>query len=599
MERTPPAPSSRSLELAKTGLLALGGALALAGFYNVGLQYRDFPLPYGVAISNVTAGELVFYLWYLLFGGAAAAFFTAALSRTNVLGNAEGSLIAALDRRWLVPVAISVLLAEVILFQRLVLQGMPIADDEAAYVFIARTLLEGRLANLSPGDPEFFTNQFFVLGNGLWYGKYPIGHPLLLALGELVGARFLIGPLVTAATAGLTYLVGVRLLGRRQASLAVLLLLVSPQFVFMGATELSHSSMAMFTMLGLLLTLRVKDGAGPGWALLAGIAWGYALLVRPLPGVLYVPVIFGAILAGKELPWKRRLVSLGLGALPVLAAVALLFYVNHLHTGNAGQSGYHVAHVSGQAPSGLAGLGLFSNDKGQLATSIGAAVLRTNFWLFGWPLSLLFVFLVRLKRDRLLFFGLIGAVFAYRFVAPKTCVATLGSVYVTEAMPLLALATAGGMARVRSYLTDGPGSRAQLASAAAVAGLIIALTGFLPVQLRSIGASSASRKAVLDLVMHQAGEGSLIFASTILPRKGRISWAIHAPNPTPGLDDSVIYVRPQRGPDGVEKNREFWQRRFPERRAFELVFAGGGVGLRPMLADADAFNGGAGPTPPR
>ena len=64
--------------------VALGGALALAGFYEVGLQYRDFPLPYGVAINNVTAGELVFYLWYLLFGGVAAAFFTAAYASGRI-----------------------------------------------------------------------------------------------------------------------------------------------------------------------------------------------------------------------------------------------------------------------------------------------------------------------------------------------------------------------------------------------------------------------------------------------------------------------------------------------------------------------------------
>ncbi len=572
-------------DLLVTGFLALLALLSLVGFHDAGRQYLDYPMHYGIGINNITAQEIVFYAWYLVYGSLAVALLTAVLCRMSLFNRAEGVVKRVCARGWIVPVALFVLLAEVLIFQGIVLEYMPVADDEDVYAFIAKTLLRGNLANPSPGDVEFFQNKFVVLNGGLWYGKYPLGYPLLLALGELLDLRFLVTPLITCATLIVTHRVGALLFSSRQANLAVLLLLLSPHFVFMAATELSHSAMTLFVMLGLLATLKVGKGASIWWALLAGIAWGYGILIRPLPGVLFVPVLgVWMLFFNRALPWRQRLRSVALGAVPVLASVALIFVFNKLLTGDGAQSSYHLAHASQTGPTrALSGLGLFTHTRGVMGTSFGAALLRQNFWLFGWPLSLLFVPFARPGRQRFLFWGILAAIYSYRFVAPKTCVATLGPVYVTEAVPLLALATASGAVQVRRYVkrlqaTFNPAAIGGLM----VASTIVALCCFVPVQLRGISRGAQARSDVLQLVEKTVGEDALVFADFILPPQARLSWAIHPPNPSPSLDDPIVYVRPQHGPDGALKNIEFWERRFPKRSAWMLYTHEQGVRVLPV-----------------
>ncbi len=566
--------TGREKKLIVIGIFLVMALLATVGFHDVGRQYGDYRFRYGMGISNITANELVFYLWYFVFGILAIGFMSVALINTSV-----SKWTDRLDRlfawRWFVPCAAAVLLGEILLFQNMVLQYAPISDDEATYAFIAKTLLKGHLTNPSPGDIDFFKNQFVVINGSAWYGKYPIGHPLLLALGEAVNLRFLVVPIITCGTFVVTYFVGRKLFTHKQACLALCLLLLSPHFVFMGACELSHPSASLFMMLGLWSLYQIESRSSLWWPIVAGGFFGFGLLVRPFPGCLLIVVAgLWVLFCIGELSWRRRLLSLAIGVVPIALAGMALFWINQVQTGDPLQSGYHLAHLSQKdaASKGIAGmgkLGLFATGRGVVGASVGGALIRQNFWLFGWPMSLLFVFFAR-SRSRLAgFWGMIAAVYAYRFIMPKTVIATLGPVYVTEIVPLLALASASGMAHAREIVCRfNPTLGSRLVPAVVISSFVIAAITFFPVQIREINRSAIAWQAA-DQLIEKATEGKvLVFANyMVFPPHGN-SWAGFPPNPSPDMDDDVIFVRRQYGRDGAKRNFEFLKRRFPDRSAW-------------------------------
>ena len=141
-------------------------------------------------MTTIPELELVFYGFYALFGTLALTCAYGALSALGLDSRARAGLapIAREPRRAVWPLALIAFGAS-LLFRRLVLQDQPIADDEMTYLFIARTLLRGHVVNPLPDQPDFFRNQFIVMNQDGWFGKYPIGHPLLLAVGEAVHVR--------------------------------------------------------------------------------------------------------------------------------------------------------------------------------------------------------------------------------------------------------------------------------------------------------------------------------------------------------------------------------------------------------------------------
>ncbi len=559
-------------------------AAAIVGFHDVGHLYEDYALRYGVGAQKITTEELALYAWYFLFGIVAVVFLALAFLRTSLVDRLENRLKFLAEKRWWMPVASSTLFIAIVGFRHFILRQGPIADDEETYRFIAKTLLMGRVANPSPGDAAFFTNQFIVHHSGLWYGKYPIGHPLILAIGAFFHLRFLVVPLVTTATFVITHRVGERLFSRHQAAVGALLLLLSPQFVFMGATDLSHPTASLFMMLGFYFLLRYTERKTILLAVVSGAMWGFCILVRPLPGILFIPVISGAFLIqhGRD-SFRRRLGVLAVLAVPVLLGTAGILAVNAAQTGSAVTSGYHaVRHVTNTT--GADGIGVWWYAPGIIGNSVGGALIRQNFWLFGWPLSLLFVLFAKPRRQSVMFFGLMAAVYAYRFIVPKTVVATLGPVYVTEIIPLLALATAGGMFEVRRKLGGALGEAGRrLPGAIALASAIVAAACFLPVQLREISKNAGIRAAVLTSVERTIPGDAVVFTQFIVDPRIESTWAPHPPNPSPDLSDRIIYVRTQKGPDGLARNLAFWKRRFPKRSAWQLSFSEKG----PVLSRLD------------
>ena len=118
-----------------------------------------------------------------------------------------------------------------------------------AYLCQAQTLARGRLWAPAPAEPTFFEQEFLLVRDGRWFGKYPPGYPLVLALGVLAGKPWLVNPILAALTVLLLYLLRQGLYGRATGQVAILLMLTSPLFLFMSSSMMAHTAELFWTTL--------------------------------------------------------------------------------------------------------------------------------------------------------------------------------------------------------------------------------------------------------------------------------------------------------------------------------------------------------------
>jgi hypothetical protein len=313
---------------------------------------------------------------------------------------------------------------------------------------------------------------------------------------------------------------------------------------------------------------------------LAGLLFAYGALVRPLPGALFFGAALLVILVQPDgRRFSQRLRARWPGLLWFLCfgglAVVTLLLVNFAQTGNVLRTGYHEAH---------AGLGVRVRADGWRSMSVLAALFRQNLWLFGWPLSLLFVAFVRRNRWFPLLGAMVAAAYLYRVIAPKTVVSSTGPIYVTEIVPLLALASASGMAEAKRWLERHGIARAPaLISSLTVSLSVVALLCFWPIQVAALGHGARQWRFPLHVLEAHGIGKALVFADRMVNPTRGVSWAYWPPNPSPTLDDDILFVRvPRTSPDVYAAMRDFHARRYPDRPAFVLNVHGATAELTPL-----------------
>jgi hypothetical protein len=188
----------------------------------------------------------------------------------------------------------------------------PNSGDEHSYLFLADTLLAGRLTNPPAPDPELFSMYRVFTMRGETFSQYLPGWPMVLAAFRSAGAAGLANPLLTAA-------LGVCLLGAMRrlraaapAQLAILLLvLLSPFTLFNGASLFSGTLSA--ALAAAIAWQQLVDEEQPAFfrKALIGVLFGLQLLTR-----VEMFLLIGALYAADRLCW-RRWAALG-DALPVL-----------------------------------------------------------------------------------------------------------------------------------------------------------------------------------------------------------------------------------------------------------------------------------------
>ncbi len=117
---------------------------------------------------------------------------------------------------------------------------MPHIEDEMAYVWQAQVLTIGKVMLPSPPDPKSILVPFVVDYHGNRFGKYPLGWPIVLALGLLLHARDWVNPILGGLGVWLTYLLGKKVFDERVGLLAALLTVTSPFFLMNSGSLLSH-----------------------------------------------------------------------------------------------------------------------------------------------------------------------------------------------------------------------------------------------------------------------------------------------------------------------------------------------------------------------
>jgi hypothetical protein len=298
-------------------------------------------------------------------------------------------------------------------------EALPHLEDEIAYVWQARAIADGHLVVASPPQAKSFLVPFVVDHNGIRFGKYPLGWPVLLGIGVRLGIRSLVNPLLAGLGVWLTYRLGKKIFGETVGIIASVLTLTSPFFLMNSGSLLSHS-------FGLVLSLGFALSWIDGFSehenshrrlaiAAAGVTLGTLALTRPLTAVAvgFPFAIHGIYLLIRK-DWSTRWRVMAVGSL-ALGIGALTFLWQYAATGDALLNPYTLWWEYDKVGFGP-GYGLTENGH-----SLNLARINTRFSLgvgysdlFGWlryswiflPFGVLAVILRRNWRGLL-----VGAVF--------------------------------------------------------------------------------------------------------------------------------------------------------------------------------------------
>lgn len=197
----------------------------------------------------------------------------------------------ALLARWaLVAGCVAVALSLAAAF--LVEQHFPSSADEFAYLFEAETFDAGRLWNPAPVGGAALSPLYIWVHAGRWAAQYPPGWPGLLALWREVGLDvWSLGPALLAPTLVALYRLVRRRAGSEAAGLAVIVFGFAPFTTFNAGSLFSHMLAAALVTAALACVAARSDGAGPRFALAAGLLIGLLGITRSLTAaVILVPV---------------------------------------------------------------------------------------------------------------------------------------------------------------------------------------------------------------------------------------------------------------------------------------------------------------------
>jgi hypothetical protein len=258
--------------------------------------------------------------------------------------------------------------------------------DGISYAFQGRIFAAGRPWLDPPLVPDAFRTQNVLLTDTRWCGIYPPGFPLLLALGWLVRAPFLVNPVLLGLAVVGVFRLGAALFDETTGLLGALLLCVSPFALLMGAGFMGHvAGLCVFTWCLVFLSESCQ-GTRPRPLVLSGFLGAFGVVVRPQAAVFFLlPALLGVLIARrKELVRSAGLLVLG-GAGPL----ACLLAYNFALSGHPLRMAYLVWDPNLSFTYGFSSLQLFSLHFPTFLYDLDATV-----WGFPWGDLLLLVFLL-------------------------------------------------------------------------------------------------------------------------------------------------------------------------------------------------------------
>jgi len=206
-----------------------------------------------------------------------------------------------------------------------VFERIPHIEDEMAYTWQAQVIARGQIALPAQKYPKSMLVPFVVDYNGLRFSKYPLGWPVVLAIGIKLGIRHLINPILAGIAVWLTYQLGKKVFSAGTGLLAGVLTISSPFFLMNSGSLLSHPWSLFLTLaftLAWMDTFNSKRSV-PRWLtiLTASFSLGALILTRPMTAfAVCIPfMIHGLILLWRGNNQDRRAVII-IGTICVVIA---------------------------------------------------------------------------------------------------------------------------------------------------------------------------------------------------------------------------------------------------------------------------------------
>jgi hypothetical protein len=369
----------------------------------------------------------------------------------------------------------------------MIFSARPLHVDELALITQARIFAGGALYLPAPAHPEFTSGLHIIDWGGKLYGQFPAGGPAMLALGSLLHAEWIVGPVAGA--------VGVFLFARLARLVAptpgaalgsTLLYAFAPFALFMSGTAMNHVTTLAWLVAGLLALAVVTSSPSPRplAGFLGGVALGIAGTIRPVDAFAFaLPASIWCLARALDdrSRWTETLAAGAGVALPLLA----LMWVNLETTGAPLRFGYTV--MWGPAH----GLGFHTAPWGAVHTPLRGLeltslyLLRLQTFLFESPLPSLLPALLALlfvprtsSFDRYLLWAgslLLACYFAYWHDGYY-----LGPRFLYPLLPLLALWTSRAVVLVREWSRGGMAWR--VAAWSGIVALVLAVAMGIPVR---------------------------------------------------------------------------------------------------------------------
>jgi dolichyl-phosphate-mannose-protein mannosyltransferase len=497
----------------------------------------------------------------LLLGAAAGA---ALAARARFAGtDAESRLGERLARiaeaRW-TPGAIAALAFATLVWQALaVRQRFAATGDENAYLLQATLFSHGKLWVDSPPLREFFDSDH-VLNVGRFLAKYPPGWPALLAPFAALGVAWLAGPLFAAASLLVIHRIGRESFDALTATLATLAVAVSPLWLVIGSSILSHPATFLALAAFALFALRALRGERGGAA--AGAALGVAFLCRPLTAIgVAAPFALAALWrAARRKPRAQGSLASSIGVFAAFAGLYLVY--NALTTGDPFLPGHLVYNPHDRLGfgAGIGGSAATSHTLGRAASNTARALA---IWSMGFVPGGLVLAALGCGRARSLPAVVLGASAASLFLAQACYHYPLENYYVESLIGFAFLFALGAR---------------RLGPAAATAGVgVLALAGvlvLLPMRDATLHFEVRRDREPIETAREAPAPAIVFFSEADVPSHSPTFFVRNSP----AHDDAVLLAR-----DLGPRNAELLAR-YPERRAFRYRSSptGGRGSLEPL-----------------
>ena len=301
-----------------------------------------------------------------------------------------------------------------------IFEHVPHVQDNIDQLFHAKIFLSGHLTVPSHEHKEFFDFTHNI-NNGKWYSEYPPGHTLMLMLGLILNAPWIINPFFGSVSVVLFYLIGKSLFDETTGRLASLLGGFSPFVIIMSSGFFSHNTSLFFTALFALFFFRTIRTSKFSDSLIAGLSLGICLNARILTAIgIGLPYAFYAVYL---MLTKTRVYILCFMVMLAgfLMMVGVLASFNYLTNGHPMLTGYEVLWGSDHNPGfGHSAWGEPHTPKRGLIQNLNN-LNALNKYLFEWCIpSTFFVMLFfaggrRTQWDYLLIASVFSLSFVYFF----------------------------------------------------------------------------------------------------------------------------------------------------------------------------------------